>query len=438
METQIPKTESQETEFKKSLAMEDNILTACVALSNANGGTIFIGIDDNGVVVGADIGKNTIENLAKKMSEQITPKIYPRIDVIEINDKKIIAIVFKESAKKPHFFRGIAYKRVGIANLKIDPAELEILFVKKHSEKIRFDSQPASAGLDSIDEVKVESFFSLAKKAKRVSGDFEGTEHTLKNLGLIDENGKLLNSAILLFGKNPSAAFPQHGFRCAVQSGEEFADFRFFPNDIFTMIEEVYDFVILHIPKRIRIEGTKRVEDPIIPGDVIREAIINSIIHRDYHSSASNYLSISKDHIEINNPGELPPALHIDDLFKAHRSIPRNPFLAKVAFLADYIEQWGTGTRKMVTLMRENGLDDPIFEEKQGFFSVRLFSTSLELNPRVRWAIDFAKERGEIRSRDIMKEFKMTSRTALSDLDWLVKKGFLKRKGKKRGSYYTL
>jgi predicted HTH transcriptional regulator len=104
-----------------------------------------------------------------------------------------------------------------------------------------------------------------------------------------------------------------------------------------------------------------------IPPEVIREAIVNAVAHRDYTSNGSVQVMVFADRVEIWNPGSLPPSLTLAQLRQPHGSVPANPLLAEPLYLAQYIERLGTGTADMIRRCREAGLPEPVFSLDDGF-----------------------------------------------------------------------
>ena len=118
-----------------------------------------------------------------------------------------------------------------------------------------------------------------------------------------------------------------------------------------------------HLRLTARIEGLYRKEKWEIPIEALREAIINALIHRDYMSPGFAYIKLYDNEIVIANPGKLPEALKIDDLYKEHESIPKNPLLAEAVYYTGMIDAWGRGIRNIVKMLNVDGLPKPIFEE---------------------------------------------------------------------------
>ena len=119
--------ESETVEFKPSLSQTDKVIESISAFSNANGGTIVIGVSDKGEVLGADIGKRTIEILANRIKQNTDPVIYPSISIENVEGKNIIVIEVRESKSKPVFAFDKVYKRVGKSNQRVSSGEIRKL-----------------------------------------------------------------------------------------------------------------------------------------------------------------------------------------------------------------------------------------------------------------------------------------------------------------------
>jgi len=179
------------------------------------------------------------------------------------------------------------------------------------------------------------------------------------------------------------------------------------------------------------------------PPDAIREGITNAVAHRDYSSTANVHVSIFDDRIEVWNPGTLPEPLTPEDLKKEHKSIPINPLIAHALFLIKYIERWGTGTNDIIRNCVDSGLPEPVFKEEAGGFAVVLRKSKipelseLELNERQKKAIEYIKEHDRITNREyqILCPF-VTRETLRKDLNDLITKEIIVKRGVKRGVFY--
>ena len=447
----ISQGESETVEFKKSLSESKEIIKTISAFANTKGGTIFTGVSNSGNALGVEIGKDTLERLVNQITQNTDPKVHPRITVEKIDEKQIIVIKVKESSDHLVLAFGRPYRRIGKSTLQMSKDEYEKLILEKHKDKLYFDSQICKeATLADIDKEKIRWFLKKAKAERNLNIDYTASpSEALKRLNLLIDN-KPTNTAILMFGKNPQRYFIQSEIRCArfkgIKAVKPFIDMKVIDGSIYEQIDQTEKFILFNIKKAAWIEPGKieRQEKWEYPPDAIREAIINAIAHRDYYSSANVHISIFDDRVEIWNPGKLPPPLTPKDLKEEHKSIPVNPSLANLLFLIKYIERWGTGTNDIIKWCREEDLPEPIFKEVTGGFAVvlRKFQIpenleSLELNERQKKVIEYLKKYRKITNREYQNLCPDVNRETLrKDLNDLINKKAIIRKGEKKGIYY--
>lgn len=441
----IENDESETIEFKKSTAQIEKALKAVCSFLNHKGGTVYFGIEKK-KIVGQEVSDSTLKSISQKIRQRIKPEISPEIRVFEINGKKIIEVKINEGNNKLYYLDGIAYKRVGSENVIIPPNELKRIILDK---KKYLDSEICeNAGLEDIDEEKVRWFLGKARYERRLDiGPETDVAEALERLELAKE-GKLTNAAILLFAKNPQKFFLQAETRCARFKGTEpieFIDMKVFGKDIIGQRDSALEFVKEHTALHAKIVGTEREEKWEYPIEAIRESITNSICHRDYEVQSSIQVRIFDDRIEISNPGPLPVGLTVEKLKGRHESILRNPLLGKCFFLIKFVEQWGTGTNRIIKETINHGLPEPIFEDTGTGFIVtfrkyRITDEILgQLNERQRKAIEYLRTHEKITNPGYLKlNPNITDRTALNDLKELVRKGIIKASGEKKQRYYLL
>jgi ATP-dependent DNA helicase RecG len=448
-EALIRKGESGTVEFKEKF--DNETIETVVAFANAKGGIILIGVSDNGEVKGIKIGKDTVERITNKILQTTDPKIYPKISVRKIKSKKIVIVEVEESKNKPCFIFGRAFKRVGKSSVKMSKGEIEKLILERR--KIYWDEQICKgASLKDIDEKKVKWFLRKAKYERNFDIETETpVEEVLGRLELM-KNGKLTNAAILLFGRNPQKFFYQAETRCARFKGTEpvkpFLDMKVFDGNIIDQVDKALNFVLEHIPMAAwLVPGQpEREEKYEYPPDAVREAIINAICHRDYSLSSNVQIRIFDDRLEVWGCGPLPEPLTTEDLKKKHRSILRNPSIAKCFFLIKFIEQWGTGTNDMIEECLNWGLPEPVFELVARDLVVTFWKSKLTedlmnelgLNERQKRAINYLKEQNKITTKKYCEIFNVVKDTANRDLNDLLDKGLIKRGGSGPKTYYTL
>jgi len=217
-----------------------------------------------------------------------------------------------------------------------------------------------------------------------------------------------------------------------------------FKGNIIDQRDNAIEFVKEHIRLHAKIVGTERIEKWEYPIEAIREAITNAICHRDYEIQSNVQVRIFDDRLEVWGVGPLPQPLTLEDLRKKHESILRNPLIGKCFFLIKFIEQWGTGTNRIIKSCLEHDLPEPLFEEvsKSLVVTFRKYQVSeetmKELNKRQRNIIMYIREHGKITRSECMKLLNTSKDTAFRELLALQKKNILIRCGKGKNIYYVL
>lgn len=442
----IKQGESEIIEFKESLQLKNEIGETVSAFSNSRGGIVLIGIADTERIIGVEIGKNTMEEIANYIKRNTDPQVFPSIGIEKIKEKRIIVIEVQEGKEKPVFFGDRVYKRVGKTNQRISSSEIRKLALE--GRKVYWDELICEeASLRDIDEKKVRLFLRKAEFERRLEIDTTiSVKEVLKRLNLIKDN-KITNASILLFGQNPQRVFLQAEVRCARFKGTEpleFIDMKVFGGNIIAQREDSLEFVKEHIKLHAEIQGTERVERWEYPIEAIREAITNAICHRDYEISSNVQVRIFDDRIEVWGCGPLPVPLTVEDLKRKHDSVLRNPLIGKCFFLIKYIEQWGTGTNRIIKGCLNHGLPEPLFEEIAGnlvvtFRKYRVTEEILkEISEEEKIIINYLKEHEKVSTKEGVELLKISRTTMFRQLKSLEKKGIIKKKGKGRSTFYIL
>jgi len=235
------------------------------------------------------------------------------------------------------------------------------------------DSLHPDATAKIIDKIKIKDFVANA----RIKRNFPLKENAsvndvLSHLNMM-RNGKFVNSALLAFAKKPQQFFPTAIVKCAHFHGihiqKPIPDFKEFDGTVFEMAGDAVDFVLSKISLSTGTRAKRNQVETVyeVPREVIAEAIVNAVAHRNYYSKGSVQVSVFKDRIEVSNPGSLPPELELSDLKIAHASYPHNPLLANCMFLTGDIERYGTGTLAIYSLTKAKGLSTPVFSIDEGF-----------------------------------------------------------------------
>jgi ATP-dependent DNA helicase RecG len=406
--------EYQRVEFKES--WRDDYLKTLCAFANTDGGVMYIGRSDKGEPIELKNTDYLLETLPNKIRHSLN--ILPSVKSEYIKGIEVIKIEIP-SSEVPISYKGKFYIRSGSTTQEVSGMEL-VKFVMKR-QKLSWDTLLSDAGLDEIDEETVLKFKNMAKDRLAIS-EKDSIEKILENLELLKE-GKLTNAGLLLFGKNTN----KYLLNTITRVGR------------FKTQTEIIDTV--------EIKGIERKDIWDYPLPAIREACINALTHRDYMDPAEIQIKIYDDHIWFWNPGRLPEGITVDMLKDEHFSKPRNRLIAMVFYYAGLIERWGTGTKRMVELCKEQGLPEPDFKEFGNGFSVIFYKDiyneenlrKMGLNERQIKAVLYVKERREITNKEYQKINSCSRNTATNDLRELVDKGILQQSGKKgAGAYYVI
>jgi len=451
----ISEQESETVEFKKSTAQIDRALKTVCAFLNHRGGVIYFGVSDKGKIIGQDVSDSTIRSISQKIRQKIKPEASPEVNVLEIKSKKVIEVKIKEGRNKPYYLDAIAYKRTGTESPAISPDELERIILDKRDK--HWDSEICEdAKLEDIDEEKVKWFLKKAKYERNFDVESQTpVDESLERLGLM-RNKKLTNAGILLFGRNPQKFFLQARIRCARFKGAsavDFIDMKLIDGNIIDQVDKAENFVLSHIKKAAKIVMFKREEVWEYPPDALREAIVNTVCHRDYIISGDIKIAVFDNRIEISNPGLLPDPLTPSMLKKRHDSILRNPLIANSFFLIKNIEQWGKGTNKIIGWCIGHGLKEPDFKEIGGSFEVVFYAPEdilklipekgkinlkeLGLNERQINVLGLmVNEKQKMTIKTYSEMFSISKKTAKRDMGKMMMLNLIIKRGVKKGAYF--
>jgi ATP-dependent DNA helicase RecG len=433
--------ETENMEFKEKWT-EDGLKTIC-AFANTSGGELIIGISDKGEIVGVKDTEKLIRDLPNKIRDKL--KVTPSISVEEKEGKEILHIkIFPSSI--PVSYEGKFYVRSGSTTQELKDTELAYFLLEKMGKT--WDSLSSGFDISDIDFPTIEMFKNLAKNRIPSIKEFDSVEKIFLNLKLFDENKKITNAGILLFGKEPQKRFISATVRVGrFKNSTHIVDTVVIEGNLFKQVEEVMNAIKKHLNVRFEIKGVARQDVWDYPLGALREAVINALIHRDYLSPAEIQIKIYDDRIWIWNPGKLPPQIKLEELKKEHSSYPRNPLIANAFYLAGFIERWGSGTERMVQLCMEQGLPEPEYKEEFGGFSVYFYKDiyteenlrKMGLNERQIRAVMYVKQKGKITNKEYQMINGIKERMATLELNQLVERGIFRRVGTTgKGTFYAI
>jgi ATP-dependent DNA helicase RecG len=347
--------------------LKEAIVSIAAILNKHQRGEVYFGIGNDGTVVGQSVTEKTVRDVSRTISEYIEPKIYPRVERIEIDSRACIKVKFTGD-ETPYFAYGRAYMRVGDEDRQLSAKELEKLILRKNKDKLSWENKNSNHSLKEINEDILRQYISRAQSAGRLDFAFEGVKATLNKLNLIQSN-TLLNACEVLFCNANTMEV-----QAAVFAGTDkvtFLDIKKFHGTLFDLLEKSEQYIKEHINWRVKFGRIEREEIPEVPMKAIREALVNSFCHRDYTIPKGNEIAVFKDRIEIYNPGAFPEGFTPDDFIKGkERSILRNPIIAETLYKSKEIEKWGSGLKRIFEECRSNKVKVEFETLKSGFLAV--------------------------------------------------------------------
>lgn len=375
----VKRGESEQLEFKTSTAsITSGMQTVCAFLNGTSGGTVIFGVKDNSDIVGQAITDKTRKEIAVELSK-IEPLSKIDVNYITISDdRQAIALLVNPGERAPYTYDGRAFIRNQSTTLRM--TKEEYIYLHNHNNQALWEGLTNNTcTLRDLDRNRIKEVMRMAIFKKRLpeSAAAGTTPDILRKLDLM-VNDKLTNAAVILFCKNEQQQFMQSTIKLARFRGLDksvFIDTKMFKGNAFDLYDKATEFLHFNLPIAAHIEPGKaqRIENPAIPYNVLREAITNALIHRDYsHAGGAAEVAVYDDRVNITNIGALPKGVLLSQLIKEHQSIQRNPLIAHVFYLCGMIEKWGRGTVDMMQDCKKAGNPLPKYEEIGGSFSVTL------------------------------------------------------------------
>lgn len=456
----INQGESQTLEFKDDRIHPRSLAETLVAFAAADGGVILIGVVDNGNILGVSNFEQVRDNLIYEATSRshCEPQIQPiEVEKVETKDGKIVvAVTVPADFETLHSVAGKYFLRVGSRNEPLTPRELRRLMFSRGEVSFELILNE-KATLKDIDNALVNQFVRQRQQSGRL---FDlSKEELLTNIGCLvkkDNQYKPTNAGILLFCQEPQAFLLQSEVICVRFKGTdviEYIDRKDLRGPLPKMVEDADAFIRKHMKVGGKIVGFRRVDYPEYPIEAVREIILNAVIHRDWGLTGQHIrIFMFDDRIDVHSPGKLMPGIAIEQLRKGEsHSVLRNPAIVEVFKDMGFIEKLGSGIPRVLRLLKEHGLKKPEFSESETEFTVTLYGPGdkfmvaeveellKSLNSRQRSLEKYFSQNERLTMQDFAKMHPdVTRRTLIRDLNNLVKKGFLKRHGVRRGTYYTL
>lgn len=438
-------TENKTTEFKREYV--DDIKNTVVAFANCDGGTLYIGVNDDGSVCGVNDVDGTMLRVTNTIRDAVRPDITMfvecRNDVLD--GKPVVCVAVQRGTARPYYLHGKGIRPEGVyvrqGASTVPATDAAILNMIKETSG---DSYEAARSLNQqLTFDKAAAFF---KKRKVEFGKAQ-----MRTLHLIGEDDTYTNLAFLMSDQCT------HTLKLAVFEGSKksvFKDRRELSGSLLEQLEDAFDYIDRYNRTRAEFSGLDRVDMRDYPPEAVREALLNAIVHRDYAFSAPTLISIFEDRIEFVTIGGLVKGITLEDV-KMGISVLRNQHLANIFYRLRLIEAYGTGILKI-----NESYDDysakPLIETTSNAFKITLPNSNFhaeERKPqnigktggatsmskkesRINTVLELCRSKGSISRTDVEVALSISQSTSILLLRELVEDGVLIKKGRAKNLRY--
>ena len=436
-----------------------------VGMANTAGGSILLGISPrSGQVQGVSDASRMIDRVFQAALLADPPLVLPVPRVYSTGGEqpaRIVWVSVPSGLPNVYSLDGSYLGREGRQTNPLPARRLRQLLMERGA--VQFESLvPPGAELSDLDPDQVNNYLDMLNmpSGDPLKQDIDNGNQILLQRGCLKRAGESLRptyAALLLFGRHPQQWLPNSTVLAAQFTGVAFGD-RFIKHDIRgtlpEQLKQAEGFVLANSRTVVRLVGLARQEEPEYPLEAVRELLVNAIAHRDYNLQGDNvHLNIYSDRLEVQSPGRLPGPVTLDNLLEARFS--RNPVIVQVLSDMGFIERLGYGLDRVVTVLKQNQLRPPRFEEVSGSFRVTLYAPytgpgagsipdlsaykDMQLNPRQEMALAHLALHRRISSstyRELCPD--VHPETLRRDLAELVSRGILLKIGDKRATYYIL
>lgn len=434
-----------ETVELKSIVMDD-IKKEIIAFANCDGGTIYVGVADDGKVLGVENADECALQISNMVRDAVKPDVtmFIHYETLECDGKAVVAVNIQRGTNRPYYLakKGLrpegVYVRQGYSS--VPATDTAIRQMIKETDGDSFEN------MRSINQALT---FEATKKEFEKRNVVFG-QPQMQTLKIVSADGIYTNLGLLLSEQCP------HTIKAAVFEGinqNVFKDRREFSGSLMQQLNEVYDYIDFHNQTHATFRKLLRIDTRDYPEVAVREALLNTLVHRDYSFRASTLISIYDDRIEFVSIGGLLPGLELDDLMMGV-SVCRNPHLANVFYRLQLIEAYGIGMKKIMGAYA-NALVQPKIKTTNNAFKIILpnvnftpkaaevhkdfeKAAALALDSNEEKVLQFLREHLMITRKETQTLLEVSQSTAGRILKAMVDSGQIKQIGGSRTTRYEL
>jgi ATP-dependent DNA helicase RecG len=366
--------EGAQQEFKRLIDNAESVAGEIVAFANSDGGTLYIGIDDDGSIVGVANPDAVFQTLSQICRDRCIPPISPIMEQISQEGKTILILTIRPELNRLKPYRtagGRFYVRVG--KEKRDATGRELVRIAQAAGELHYDESPVlGAGLAELSLPAFEAYhrlqFGLSLEEQLAQSGFD-LQHLLRNLRLLhdlDGTPTLSLAALLIFGETPQRWLPHSRLSAVAFAGvdedSDILDRREIMGRLPAIIDDARVFLERNIRRPAREHGFGREDILLYDRTALGEAVVNAVAHRDYSLSGSQIrLFLFRDRVEVRSPGRLPNSITLDNI-RLGVHAERNRAICTLLTQLGYMSAIGTGVpRLIVRLSRQISGREPEF-----------------------------------------------------------------------------
>lgn len=429
----------------KSIVMDD-IKKEIIAFANCDGGTVYVGVADDGKVLGVENADECALQISNMVRDAVKPDVtmFIHYETLECDGKAVVTVNIQRGTNRPYYLakKGLrpegVYVRQGYSS--VPATDTAIRQMIKETDGDSFEN------MRSINQALT---FEATKKEFEKRNVVFG-QPQMQTLKIVSADGIYTNLGLLLSEQC------LHTIKAAVFEGinqNVFKDRREFSGSLMQQLNDVYDYIDFHNQTHATFRKLLRIDTRDYPEVAVRKALLNTLVHRDYSFRASTLISIYDDRIEFVSIGGLLPGLELDDLMMGV-SVCRNPHLANVFYRLQLIEAYGTGMKKIMGAYA-NALVQPKIKTTNNAFKIILPNVNFtpkaaEVHKDFEKAADLALDSNEEKVLQFLREHRMITRketqtllevsqsTAGRILKAMVDSGRIKQIGGSRTTRYEL
>ncbi|MBQ7433437.1 MAG: putative DNA binding domain-containing protein [Lachnospiraceae bacterium] len=433
-------TESETVELKSIVV--DDIKKEIIAFANCEGGKLYIGVNDEGDVIGIDNPDQIMLQISNMVRDTIKPDVtmFLHYNTIEVDEKQIVLVDIQRGTNRPYYLAKKGLRPEGV-------------YVRQGTSSVPSTDTAIRHMIKETDGDVFEELRSLNQDLTFHVTEQEFTERNLsfgtpqkQTLGLLNHDGVYTNLGLLLSDQCA------HSIKAALFQGTDqsiFKDRREFSGCLFKQLNDAYEFIDFHNQIHSDFHKLRRIDTRDYPDVAIRESLLNSIIHRDYSFAASTIISIYSDRIEFISIGGLMSGLSLADVMLGI-SVCRNPKLANIFYRLELIEAYGTGIQKIMNAYSNSGKKPEIITTNNAFKIIlpnlnadtpvadSVISEGTTLLPEETAILHFIEKHHSASRSEIEKELGISQSTAGRLLKQMTQKGLLTQQGKGKATCYQL